>query len=327
MSRSTYDVQEDYTGNGLLADYTFDFKIEDPTHLLVVKYNTLGVEVFRVRGDDTTYLDSLEYDATLGGGTVHLKAVVEDQYTLKLLLANDSPTQTYEFKNKFSFTLARIEAALDFLLGPVQRLAYLAKRSIKLDDYDSPDTFDPTLPPGLSANTSDLIPHIITGGWADIADWTPVADLQAAVLAAAAAAASEAAAATYAAAALAAQVAAEAAQAAAEVAAGTPQIINTRGAPGNQSGASAIDVPGSYRYNIIYLQGSGGAIDLSALNPQIASGGAVDTKKLTLIGRSDTNTVRIVDGNGVVLKGGGELILYADTVAEFFWDTTNWVQI
>ena len=190
MSRTTYDVVEEYTGNGALADYTFDFKIESLSQLLVAKYNATGTEVFKVRGDDVTYLDSVEFDATAGGGTVHLAAVVESNYTLKILLANDEPTQAYEFKNKFSFTMSRIEAALDAVMGPIQRLAYLSKRSVKLDDYDSPDTFDPTLPVGLSANTSNLIPHVITGGWAPLADWTPLADLAAAVAAAAAAAVS-----------------------------------------------------------------------------------------------------------------------------------------
>lgn len=147
MSRSTFDVREPYTGAGNDDTYTFDFKIEAASQLLVVVYDTDDVEVERTTGDvPATWLDSVEFDAIEGGGTVTLNANLTTGYKLVLLLANDEPTQDYEFKNKGDFTLSRIERALDFVVGPVQRLAYLAERSLKLPDFHAASVFDMTLP-------------------------------------------------------------------------------------------------------------------------------------------------------------------------------------
>ena len=148
MSRE-YDYKEEYLGTGDLAVYTFDFKIEALAQLLLVILDDAGDEVSRVRGDDTTIIDSVDYDAVQGGGTVTLIDDLETDYTLHMFLANDEPTQPYEFKNKGDLTLSRLEAALDFLGGAVQRLAFLAKRSIKLYDLDDVEEFDCSLPAGI----------------------------------------------------------------------------------------------------------------------------------------------------------------------------------
>lgn len=52
---------------------------------------------------------------------------------------------------------------------------------------------------------------------------------------------------------------------------------------------------------IFYMQGSGGAVDISA-NPQITAGTEVGAL-LILIGTSDTNTVKIDDSNGLSING------------------------
>ncbi len=192
MARSLYSVKEEYVGNGLLSAYTFDFKIESLNHLTVIEVDDSGVETERVLGGDTTYLSSVDFDPVAGGGTVNLAAVLTDGYRLILLLANDEPTQPSEFKDKFDFTLKRVEAALDFIVGGLQRVSYLARRSMKLSDLDDPEDFDPTLPPGMEGAAS-LIPTTNTDGdgWADVDEWTPLVDLTNAVDAAAAAADSE----------------------------------------------------------------------------------------------------------------------------------------
>ncbi len=190
MARDTYDVKEQYLGTGALSEYTFDFKIESLTQLLVIEYDASGVQTQKVRGDDNIYLSSVDFDPVAGAGTVHLAAALTNNYTLVLLLANDAPTQPSQFKGKADFTLKRLEAALDFIVGSVQRLAYRAARSVQLNDFDDETAFDATLPPGVAANTLNLIPAVKAGGWDDISKWTPVTDLAAAVAAAAAAAAS-----------------------------------------------------------------------------------------------------------------------------------------
>lgn len=145
--RSTYDVKETYTGDGSLAEYTFDFKIEALAQLEIVELDTNDVETQRVRGTDAVYLSGVVFDAVDGGGTVTLAANLTTGYTLLLLLANDDPTQTYQFNNKTTFTLKDLEKALDFLSGAQQRLAYRGKQALRIHDDDNEETFDCQLPP------------------------------------------------------------------------------------------------------------------------------------------------------------------------------------
>lgn len=153
MSRLAYDVKETYLGTGSLSTYTFDFKIEDPTHLLVVAVDANGVKQAEVRGDDTTFLSSVTYNASEGGGSVTLANPLTSSWTLTLLLANDEPTQPNIFREKSSFTLKRFEMALDYITGPIQRLAYLITRAVRLDE--STTGFDPKLPTTITRAGED----------------------------------------------------------------------------------------------------------------------------------------------------------------------------
>lgn len=135
MSIPIYAPREEYVGDGVLTDYSFDFKIASEEHLRVVKFVTAtGVETFNVRGDDTTYFTVSAYDPTLGGGTVSFLVAPAATDSFAFLLANDEPLQESEFQSKGDFTLARFEAALDVQAGAIQRLAYLAGRSAKAAD-------------------------------------------------------------------------------------------------------------------------------------------------------------------------------------------------
>lgn len=145
MSRTTYDVKESYTGDGSLDAYTFDFKIEALEQLLVIELDDTGEETQRVRGDDTVYLSSVDYDPIDGGGTVNLAANLDTGYTLIILLANDEPTQPYQFNNKTTFTLKLLERALDFLGGAIQRLAYRAGQALSIHENDDIDCIFPPL--------------------------------------------------------------------------------------------------------------------------------------------------------------------------------------
>jgi hypothetical protein len=157
MSRPQYDVKEIYIGTGSLDEYTFDFKITDLLQLSIIEVNDLGVETQRVRGDDITYLSGVVFDAVAGGGTVTLAANLPTNYQLILVLANDAPTQPYEFRNKTSFTLRRFEDALDNILGAVQRLVYRVNQSIRIHDLDDETTINLQLPPGFADNASRVL--------------------------------------------------------------------------------------------------------------------------------------------------------------------------
>ena len=163
MSRSTYAPKEEYTGTGSLDTYTFDFKITAKSQLLIVEVNDSGVETQRVRGTDVTYLTSVTFDAVDGGGTVILAANLTNNYKLVLLLADDAPVQSYEFKNKTSFTLRRFEDALDETAGATQRLTYRGKQAFRIHDLDDEDTFNGQLPPG-AATSGDKVLKVNAGG-------------------------------------------------------------------------------------------------------------------------------------------------------------------
>jgi len=109
MSRPTYAPKETFVGAGNLAVYTFNFKIEALAQLLVIEVDDNGVETQRVLGTDTSvYLSGVVFDSVEGGGTVTLLANLPTDFTLILLQANDLPTQTFEFRNKTSFTLWKV---------------------------------------------------------------------------------------------------------------------------------------------------------------------------------------------------------------------------
>lgn len=173
----TNDVVNHFTGTGSLAVYPFDFKIKSEDELLVIVSDASGNETKRVRGSDTSYLDSITFDAIEGGGEVTLLADLPSDYEIYLLLAPDEPVQDNSFRNQFDFSLKRIEAAFDQVIAYVQRLAYLAKYSLRLHDLDDLDAFDPMLPQGVSSNTDDRIPVVGGGGFAPVSTWPLVSDL------------------------------------------------------------------------------------------------------------------------------------------------------
>lgn len=159
MARSEFEVKEQWIGTGDMTAYTFNFKIEDLLHLLIYVQDASGALVagYPVRGDDVVLLSSVTFDAIRGGGTINLASVLPSDYVLTALLANDAPTQPSEYQTKTSFTLPSFEAALDFLGGALQRVAYLAQRAMKLHPLDDEDTIDLTLPIGFTANPGSII--------------------------------------------------------------------------------------------------------------------------------------------------------------------------
>ncbi len=298
MSRPDYDIVETYTGTGLLTDYTFDFKIEAEEHLLVVVLDTNGDEIERVRGDDTVYLSGVVFDEINGGGTVTLTDELESGYTIYLILANDEPTQSYEFSDKGSFTLKTFEMALDFIMGAVQRATWLAQRSLRLHDTfdNSPEVFDMQLPVDLSDCADKLVLMNSTGtGFAPVSDWPDAGNIAAAEASAAAAVA-------------------------AAASLGIPQISGTRAAPTAITGAGGITASATDYRRIIFVQGSGGPVTVVA-NPQVSAGTLVG-QELIIQGRSDTNTVTLANGTGLSLNGN--ITLGDDDVLTLHWDGTYW---
>ncbi len=216
--RSTFSIVSRFTGANNLSEYGFDFKIEALEHLLVIILDDDGEEVARFRGDDDgdtlDYLDSVEFDAENGGGTVFLEANLPTDYEILMILANDEPVQSRSYRTQFSFTLKGFEMALDYVIGAVQRATWLAGRSLRLHDSYEAD-FDPQLPAGVLTPNASIV--IDDDGLA-LALGPTAAELAAALAAAAAALVSETNAAASAAAAGTAETNAETAETNAETA-------------------------------------------------------------------------------------------------------------
>lgn len=351
MSRSEFVVRSEYIGTGLLSAYTFDFKITALSQLLILVTNASFVKTFEVRGDDVTYLTSVTFSNRDGGGTVNLTTALPSGHHLTILLADDAPEQPYEFRDKGDFTLRRFEDALDVLGGAIQRLSYLASRSLKISDsLIDAEPFDPTVPifttDDLDIDNSDKILAIgddnasIKLGPTTASIFTAEANAtQAAIDAAAQAegAAADAAAAATAAASSAtdaatAETAAEAAADAADLSAAsaaaaaasaasadaTPTLTGTRAAPSVITAAGGVAFTGTSYNNIWFITDDGADVDISK-NPQIAAG--IVGQRLTLIYRG-TNTLKLDDGTGLDLNG--PMVMTQGSMIDLLFDGTNW---
>lgn len=162
MSRE-FTLQNSYTGDGVLTQFAFDFKVTALDQILVIVLDDTGVETERVRGDDTVYLSTAEFDDQNGGGSITLAAALTAAYTIYIQLADDEPSQDQELRDKFSLNTRTIENAYDRLMGAIQRVVFRASRSIRLHDtFDNgvldAENFDMQLP----INTTDFPDGIIT---------------------------------------------------------------------------------------------------------------------------------------------------------------------
>lgn len=102
-----------------------------------------------------------------------------------------------------------------------------------------------------------------------------------------------------------------------------PDLSGTRASPTAIVAGTGIVFAGINYSNYHFIQGSGGAVNISA-NPQITAGTNVG-QRLTLIGRDNTNTVTIEDGDGLSLNGSA--VLAADSAIDLVWDSVNWVEL
>lgn len=147
--RPEYNVRETYLGDGIQTAFTFDFKVVDVAHLLVVYVDPTGAEVWRTRGNDTTYFTTL-LNENLDGGTI---TWVTDEpgidYKIVLLLADDEPSQPSRYTTDSRYTMKKIEASLDTLSGQIQRIRYLLDRTPRL-----PETFTDA----FAAEVAEFIP-------------------------------------------------------------------------------------------------------------------------------------------------------------------------
>ena len=107
-----------------------------------------------------------------------------------------------------------------------------------------------------------------------------------------------------------------------------PTVFGSRGTPRNivagtgiTSGAGHMSTTATQQ--TIFIQGSGGAVTVTA-NPRIEAHTVVGAT-MTLIGRDNTNTVTLGNGNGLELNG--DVTLGASDTLTLMWDGSVYVEI
>lgn len=94
--------------------------------------------------------------------------------------------------------------------------------------------------------------------------------------------------------------------------------------PVSLAGPIAIEAESGVVLQTWYIFGGASSVDLSALTPQIAAGTVVG-QRILLVGCDNTNTVKISNGNGLILNGF--YVMANGSQIELSWDGTNWREI
>lgn len=103
-----------------------------------------------------------------------------------------------------------------------------------------------------------------------------------------------------------------------------PAITGTRAGPEAIVAGTGIEFEGSNQENVWFVQGSGGAVTVSA-NPQISAGNHTG-QRLTVFGTSDTNTLTLSHGTGISMLDANVILANGDSI-QFMWDGTAWAEI
>lgn len=102
-----------------------------------------------------------------------------------------------------------------------------------------------------------------------------------------------------------------------------PRISGSTGSPTAVTAAGGITSLAAVCLQTHFIQGSGGAVNITA-DPQISAGTRIG-QRLVLIGCSGVNTVLLENGTGMVLNGS--YTMGNGSVLELFWDGSNWKEI
>ena len=99
-------------------------------------------------------------------------------------------------------------------------------------------------------------------------------------------------------------------------------VTGTNGSPTAVIGATGIVFSGTSIDNLKFIVSDGGAVVISA-NPQISVGTIIGSK-LRLIFKSDSNTLELSDGTGLILNG--TFVSALDRTLGLTWNGTAWAE-
>jgi len=109
----------------------------------------------------------------------------------------------------------------------------------------------------------------------------------------------------------------------ATIPASSPTVTGSQASPTAITAVGGISFSGTNYFNIIFIAGDSGAIDITA-NPQITAATNVG-QQLVIISTSAVNTVKLEHGTGLLLNGswiGGD-----NSAITLVWDGSNWTEI
>jgi len=146
MTISSSTNRNDYTGDGTTATYSYTFKINANTELLVTKRDTSNVETALALTTDYTVTG---VGLSAGGAITLVAGNLTTGYILTIK-RNRPFTQTASIRNQTAFFASSHEDVFDGLTMNDQELFEKADRSVKLSDTYSSATFNPTLPSAIN---------------------------------------------------------------------------------------------------------------------------------------------------------------------------------
>lgn len=314
MSISSTINRNNYIGNDSTNVYSYSFKVFTKNDFEIkVRDSSSGLETLLTVDVDYTVSGA----GTVSGGNITLIGSGDWLVSSKLTAGYELSIrrlreikQLADIKNQGSFFPEVHEDVFDKLIMIDLQQQDSIDRSLKFPSSVNPTSFNNDMPASIVGQGGATLMTNPTGdGWLP----GPTADQITAAQGYSLDALSSATAAAVS--------AAEAAASAASVVA--PQITGTRSVPIGISASVGISFTGLPVFHTWFVEGSGGPVTVTA-NPAITAGSQVG-QKLTIIGRSDINTLTFNDGNGLDLNG--PVILESSSCIGLEFDGTNWFEI
>lgn len=299
MTISTTASRASYAGNGTTDEFAFPYYFLNDDDLSVIIRDSDGNETEKTLVTDYTIAGSGEST----GGTVTMNTPPASGETV-IIYRDPEIIQESDWVENDNDPAEVKEQAFDRLTMISQRLSDRVDRAIRLTDGFA-DAFDAFLPSILEANmflrinpsgNGWVLSSGIAGGAEDVTV-TPSGNISSTNV-----------------------------QSALEELQGDINslhaVTSTFGSPTSVTALGGITPAGKFD-ETLFLKGSSGAVDISA-NPQIAAG-TILGQRLTLVGCSDTDTLKLEHGTGLIMNG--PCTLKAGSIIKLIWIGSNWAEV
>lgn len=159
MSLSSAISRNDYIGNGATSVYSFTFKIQDASHIKVIKLDTSNIETVLNLNSDYTITG---VGSASGGSVTLLAGNLTSGY--KLAIVRNIPLkQETDIRNQGAFYPEIHEDVFDRLTSIDQQQQDSIDRSLRLPQSLNPSSFDMELPSNVVASPDSTIVINATG--------------------------------------------------------------------------------------------------------------------------------------------------------------------